>query len=85
MESNYIIYLKKHSRLYSFHDVVQMFVQVVIKDTIKIPPNEFGKPHHAALLDEIHSKYANKVCKLWQFPNNLLLNSACVYWFVILV
>ena len=38
-----------------------MFVQIVVKDTIKILPSQFGKDYATALIDQIHTKYSNKV------------------------
>ena len=38
-----------------------MFVQILVKDTIKVLPAHFGKKYTDALIEAIHAKYANKV------------------------
>jgi DNA-directed RNA polymerase subunit E'/Rpb7 len=38
-----------------------MFVQILVKDTIKVLPAHFGKKYTDALVEAIHAKYANKV------------------------
>jgi DNA-directed RNA polymerase III subunit RPC8 len=38
-----------------------MFVEVVLKDTIRIPPSDFNKPLDHVLQDQLHAQYANKV------------------------
>ncbi|KIM68256.1 hypothetical protein SCLCIDRAFT_1209673 [Scleroderma citrinum Foug A] len=38
-----------------------MFVLSIIKDTIPIPPANFGVPTEKALINEINKKYANRV------------------------